>query len=66
MVKWERRLMERVRWISAAVRERRGLPWTIAALFIRIVAGPSLDGVSWIYGYGSWGFLGMVGRGWLR
>lgn len=32
--------------ISGRVRSRRGLPWTIAALLIRTVGGPSYDLVS--------------------
>jgi hypothetical protein len=38
--KWERVLMEKQREIEAAERESRGWPFTIPALFIRMVGGP--------------------------
>jgi hypothetical protein len=39
--KWERVLMWKQRVIAVAERERRGWPFTIPALFIRMVGGPS-------------------------
>jgi hypothetical protein len=38
--KWERVLMEKQRDMLAAERERKGDPFTIPALFIRMVGGP--------------------------
>lgn len=45
--KCECRFVVRARFIWAGVRERRGRPVTVPALFIRIVAGPSWVGGGW-------------------
>jgi hypothetical protein len=43
VVKWESRLTEMVRWISVFERLRRGVPWAMPALLIRIVGVPSWE-----------------------
>jgi hypothetical protein len=43
--KWEWRFVCNVRLICEGVRERSGAPETVPALLIRIVQGPSWEGV---------------------
>jgi hypothetical protein len=43
--KWEWRFVVRVFWIWEGCRESNGAPETVPALFIRIVGGPSCEGV---------------------